>query len=626
MRTLCTGSGRYAVIAVLFLVMLAVPGGPASGQEARSEIAEVTLYRDQAQVVRSVEVPAGQGPIELVVTGLPEQIVGSSLFAEGGEQVDVRAVRFRQRVVGQEPREEIRELDEQILAKSEEIEANTAMQQLVQSHLSYLNKLEGFVAPTATTELSQGVLDAEQLRETTQFIFEERAEATRQMLTLRSEARVLQRDLGTLQQQRNQIAGRSQNVVREAVLFLDRRDANATTVRLTYQVGHCGWSPSYNVRGDLEQGTVRLEYNAMIRQMTGEDWEGVTLTLSTATPMISAAGPAMAAFPVSLVPGAPQRAGAAGGRGGMNGAFADADAADLGREYNQLQQMQLDAALSNSNAVNLADNLDASWRGNEFAARRQVLELSAGLAAIEQAEHVAGGPVRGVSISYVLDAPVTLQSRSDQQMTRVMQSEMDGEFYHVASPVLTSFVYREAEIENSSGRDLLNGPVSVYLDGRFVGRTEMVSVTRGQKFVVGFGADPQLHTKRELVSRDEDAQGGNTLLAFEYRLSIENYSNTPAQVRLMDRIPTFRNGDDVKVTIADMSEELSEDPGYQRLMRPDGILRWDTTVPAGASGESAHVVSYAFNLEFDRNFVLSTGDMEKLRTEFEEQERNRRGR
>lgn len=627
MHTLCYRSGRFTVIAVLFLVMLAVPARPAVGQEAESQIAEVTLYRDQAQVVRSVEVPAGQGPIEVVVTGLPEQILGSSLFAEGGEQVDVRAVRFRQRVVGQEPREEIRELDDQILAKSEEMEANTAMQQLVQSHLSYLSKLEGFVAPTATAELSQGVLDAEQLRETTQFIYEERAEATRQMLALRSEARVLQRDFATLQQQRNQIAGRSQNVVREAVLFLDRREAGASTVRLTYQVGNCGWAPSYNVRGDLEQGTIRLEYNAIIRQMTGEDWEGVTLTLSTATPMISASGPAMAAFPVSLVPGSPRRpADAVPGRGGMNGAFAADEAADLGREYNQLQQLQLDAALSNSNAVNLADNLDASWRGNEFAARRQVLELSAGLAAIEQAEHVAGGPVRGVSISYVLDAPVTLQSRSDQQMTRVMQSEMAGEFYHVASPVLTSFVYREAEIENSSGRDLLNGPVSVYLDGRFVGRTEMVSVTRGQKFVIGFGADPQLHTKRELVSRDEDAQGGNTLLAFEYRLSIENYSDTPAQVRLMDRIPTFRNGDDVKITIADMSDELSEDPTYLRLMRPEGILRWDTTVPAGAGGEDAHVVSYAFNLEFDRNFVLSTGDMDKLRTEFEEQERNRRGR
>lgn len=601
-----------AVLAVLLLVSYSTYAQDAPRVE--SNVAEVTLYRNQAQIIRTFEVPAGEGPIELVVPGLPDQIIGGSLFAEGGEQVDVRAVQMRERVVGQEPRDDIRALDEQILVKSEEIEENTAMQSLVQSQLSYLDKLEGFVAPTATTELSQGVLDAAQLRETTQFIFEQRAESTREMLSLRSAARTLQRELQTLQRQRASLAGRTQTVVREAVLFLDRRQAGAATVRLTYLVNNCGWAPSYNVRGDLAAGSVRVEYNALIRQRTGEDWNGVTLTLSTASPMISASGPAMAAFPVMLQPVA---------SGGRPGAMDDAD---LGRRYNELQDQRLGAALSNTNSATLRDNLDASWQGNEFAAQAQVLELSAGLAAIEQYQQTPGESVHGLSISYTLDAPVTLQSRSDQQMTRIMQAEMEGGFYHVASPVLTSLVYREAEIENSSGKDLLDGPVSVYLDGRFVGRTEMVSVTRGQKFVVGFGADPQLHAKRQLVSRDEDAQGGNTLLGFEYRLAIENYSDQPADVRVMDRIPSFRDGDDVMVTIGDMSEALSDDPAYLRLRRPDGILRWDTTVAANATGEDAHVVSYEFDLAFDRNFVLSTGDMEKLRGEFEEQERNRRGR
>jgi len=606
-----------AVIAVLLFVTMSTHAQDAPVVE--SAVSEVTLYRNQAQVVRTFEVPAGEGPIELVVSGLPDQIVGNSLFAEGGEQVDVRAVRLRQRVVGEEPRDDIRALDEQILAKTEEVEVNTAMQGLAQSQLEYLTKLEEFTATRVTGDLAEGELDAEQLREASQYIFEQRAESTRELLTLRSAARVLQRELQTLQQQRSRLAGRTQTVVREAVLFLDRRAAGAATVKLTYQVGNCGWAPSYNVRGDLEEGTVRVEYNALIRQMTGEDWDGVTLTLSTATPMISASGPAMAAFPVMLTPAGPQNPGRPGGLAGD-------EAAELGRQYAQLQGQRQDAAISNSAAVNLRDNLNASWQGNEFAARAQVLELSAGLAAIEGYQQQPGGAVHGLSINYTLQGPVTLQSRSDQQMTRILQAEMAGEFYHVASPVLTEFVYREAEISNSSGKDLLDGPVNVYLDGRFVGRTEMVSVTRGQKFVVGFGADPQLHAKRELVSRDEDAQGGNTLLGFEYRLAIENYSDQPADVRLMDRIPTFRDGDDVKITIGEVSEDLSDDATYLRLMRPDGILRWDTTVPANASSEEAHVVTYQFDLAFDRNFVLSTGDMNKLRMEFEEQERNRRGR
>ena len=40
----------------------------------------------------------------------------------------------------------------------------------------------------------------------------------------------------------------------------------------------CGWSPSYTIRAGEEQQDVRIECNALIHQMTGEDWSGVDLT------------------------------------------------------------------------------------------------------------------------------------------------------------------------------------------------------------------------------------------------------------------------------------------------------------------------------------------------------------
>ena len=69
---------------------------------------------------------------------------------------------------------------------------------------------------------------------------------------------------------------------------------------------------------------------------------------------------------------------------------------------------------------------------------------------------------------------------------------------------MDSYVYREAELANSSDKDLLAGPITVYLDGRFVGRGEIPTVARGQSFVVGFGADPQLRARRALCSRRQE--------------------------------------------------------------------------------------------------------------------------
>jgi hypothetical protein len=78
-----------------------------------------------------------------------------------------------------------------------------------------------------------------------------------------------------------------------------------------------------------------------------------------------------------------------------------------------------------------------------------------------------------------------------------------------------------------------------------------------------------------------------------------------------------------------MSAELSKDPQYLRVDRPKGILRWDVQVPASASGEKAHLLTYKYTVEFDRTLYLATPSgtrVEQQQKEFEELQlqRNRR--
>ena len=93
----------------------------------------------------------------------------------------------------------------------------------------------------------------------------------------------------------------------------------AGKVRLNYLVNNCGWSPAYTMRSADDRKKVRVEYNALIHQLSGEDWSNVSLTLSTASPALSAAGPGLAPFHVTLMsegqanaPAAPETDRAAG--------------------------------------------------------------------------------------------------------------------------------------------------------------------------------------------------------------------------------------------------------------------------------------------------------------------------
>ena len=58
-------------------------------------------------------------------------------------------------------------------------------------------------------------------------------------------------------------------------------------IELSYLIGGASWRPRYDARVDALGGRVRLVEQALVWQRTGEAWEGVSLSLSTARPNAS---------------------------------------------------------------------------------------------------------------------------------------------------------------------------------------------------------------------------------------------------------------------------------------------------------------------------------------------------
>src|SRR6185436_10173622 len=81
---------------------------------AASKIAKGTVYPGNALVTREVDVPAGAGLVELVVSPMPEQIVPSTMYSEGADGIRVLTTRFRTRQVLEDVSEERRKLEAEI--------------------------------------------------------------------------------------------------------------------------------------------------------------------------------------------------------------------------------------------------------------------------------------------------------------------------------------------------------------------------------------------------------------------------------------------------------------------------------------------------------------------------------
>ena len=582
-------------------------------------VSAVTVYQGQALVTRDVEVTNAQGLLEIVVTNLPEHVLPGSLFAEPRDGVQIRSVRYRARPIDEDVRQEVRELDDKIQAAHDKLQAVQRERMLLEERKTYLTRLEAFSAKTSQDDLNHGVLNAETLKDLTQFLFAERAEIAARELAVAQEERSHQRELDLVTRRRHMVAAGSARTVREAVVFVHTPQPGQARLRLSYLVGHANWSPSYNLRATAARDRITIEYNASIQQMSGEDWNDVTMVLSTATPSLVAKAPRLEALAIQL---------------GQRTARPD-EPVSAAENYRRVQQQR--AVIEKSRGaviVNAADEMlfagaatetrrteaeadgglgswgfatgdaDRADMGLNFAARQlQLLDFNNSLSELRSGNENDMQASEGVSVSYELSNPASVPSRTDRQLIQIAAVPLPAEFYRVATPVLTSFVYEEAALTNSSEYVFLAGPAATFVGGQFVGRGELATVAVGERFSVGLGIDASLRADRELVDKEEQIQGGNRIVDFVYELSLENFNHEPVRVRLFDRLPTVGE-DDIQVTLLRSDETLSDDANYQSADRKAGILRWDLDCPPAAVGPNRKTMRYTMRLEYDKQLAI----------------------
>jgi uncharacterized protein (TIGR02231 family) len=241
---------------------------------------------------------------------------------------------------------------------------------------------------------------------------------------------------------------------------------------------------------------------------------------------------------------------------------------------------------------------------NYFALGNQILELKAGndaLQARQKAEKLAR--LEGVSVSYDLEGRLTLLSRTDQQLVNIATLESDADFVLVGMPLLTDYVYRQAQVLNASGKILLPGPAGMYLDGAFVGKDELKLVTIGERFTTGFGVDSQIQLSREVKDKKSETLWGSRVETYDYRITISNFKNTAARLRLFDRLPFT---EDERLQIQDFKTDtpLSSDTEYLEGLNKKGILRWDLELAPDTTGPNATVVTYGYTMKYDKELQI----------------------
>jgi uncharacterized protein (TIGR02231 family) len=561
---------------------------PAVGvRMATSRVSAVTVYANNALVTREVDVPEGPGLIELTVTPLPPSTVNGSLHTEGTEGIRVLATRFRTRPVQEDPREDVRRLQDelkQLQAAQEKLEGDM---KAAQANSQLLTKLEGFTATTATHAADKGAPSGESAIALAKYVMETRAEKSKEIVALQQQLQANQEKTEFARRKLNELAWSPNRTERDAVIVVDKANAAAGKVKLSYLVDDALWRPEYKLRaGKGAKDPVRLEYMAAVTQHTGEDWSNVELVLSTAQSTLNAAPPDLQVLQITVVPNAKNSPG--------KSAHGESDLEEQVRSLRMKAQrdFNMKKLATGVGLFNTAAALGQSWELlNPEAACRQ------GCAMVTR---------EGPSVNYHLDSRLTLPSRTEEQNIEITRIDFVPDYYYKAVPVLTSHVYRLAKLTNKSNFILLPGEATLFVGSDFVGQMNLPLVAIGEQFTPGFGVDPQLQVQRQMIGQTRSTQGGNAVTEYKYLIRLLSYKSEPVKVQVWDRLPHAETETAGVSLIKSSREIVSDDDLYVREQRPNNLLRWDVDLDAGMSGKKALEITYDFKLEHARDMAIAS--------------------
>jgi actin-related protein len=597
--SLGAGAGLAAgALALTLLTGAAEPrvAAPEAPKAANSHIVAVTVYQSDALVTREVDVPEGNGLMELVVTPLPDGAGGGTLYSEGTDSIRVLTTRYRNRAVKEDTREEVRKIEaEQRKLKAEQQKIEADMKALDQN-MGMLTKLEDFTKATTDKATEKGNLNSDSAIALSKYVMDERATKAKEKVELQQKLEGIAEQTAFLQRQMQELAGGSTRTERDAVIVVDKKNAAAGKVRLNYIVGSASWHPQYKLRAGKDKEPVQLEYLAAVSQQSGEDWKDVKVTLSTAAPMLNSSPPELKTLEFAVL-----------ARGGMPpGAqpVPNLPGGPAGQAPADFQKQARDLRTKGAAEYNAKKDASGGKLINDAAALEQCLDLFNPTDKHAAANPPpADGPREGQSVTYHLNTHLSVPSRMEEQVIEVTRLELAPDYFYKAVPVLTPHVYRLANLTNKSNYVLLPGEATTYLGSDFVGQMNMPLVAADEQFTAGFGVEPALRVQRQMMDKSRETKGGNQVLKFEYRILVSSYKAEPVSVQVWDRLPHAET-ETAGITLVKADPEVSADPLYQREERANNLLRWDLKVDPTMNGEKARAVKYEFKLEMDKQMMV----------------------
>jgi uncharacterized protein (TIGR02231 family) len=218
-------------------------------------------------------------------------------------------------------------------------------------------------------------------------------------------------------------------------------------------------------------------------------------------------------------------------------------------------------------------------------------------------EQQAEADVGGFQVAFRIPGRASIGANEGAKSLRISTAAIAPDLAVRSAPVIDSTAFLEAGFTQSDDAPLLPGRISIYRDGVFVGRGQMMAAGKEEKVRLGFGADDKVKVMRSVVTRNEGSTGILTTSKTDersFKTTIRNGHDFPIRVAIEDQLPVSEN-EEIQVEML----PATTPPSATNLRDKRGILEWAFDAAPGEAKD----ISFAWRMRWpkDKSVIMVPG-------------------
>lgn len=582
-------------------------------------IDHVVVYQQGAQVERIAEVELAAGLSTVVFEDLNTAIDPAQIRLTGNGPFQVLSITHRYQtdtLSGASSAEQRNAFQVQRNALQKRINELNTQNVIFDREEQLLLNNQGFTVKDSGVDLERLIRASEFFRERFEAIQTGRLNLGKEIAQIQEEMYAIDRDMGAL-------PPLTLETSLEVIVNVEASRAAKGKLLLSYWMNNAGWNPSYNARVSDITEPLKLEYQAMVYQNTGESWEDVGLSIATGTPSKNRSKPQLQ--PWSLDGAAAQQLGQSTANAWLKakpynpnvnqirGQLYDANGqpligaqvtvggnravTDINGFYSigvpagvstvqyqsighRVETLNVSDPVMNVSLTDVDVMMDAVMIAEEVADEREALfsPRAKRRSEFNANESMDFAPVavehNPTQTRFDVSARYEIPADGQPHAVRVLEHQLPVDYLYQCTPKLDPQVYLTALFTDWEELDLINGRMHIYFEDDYVGESQLRLDFAEDTLAISLGPDPSIQVRRKRTMREDRSSliSGKREFVREYVFTTTNRKEAPVHIQIDDQLP-IANNEEIEIN------RLKLDGG--EVDKATGRVVWDLEVKPG---------------------------------------------